>query len=70
MEDFGKRLKQVREDRGLSREQLAEKAKLSSISIYKLEHGYGLPYLVTASLLSDALGVSIDYLAKGGERHE
>jgi transcriptional regulator with XRE-family HTH domain len=69
IESFGKRLKQVREYQGLSREKLGEKAKVSYITIYKLEHGYGLPYLITAALLADALSTSIDYLAKG-DNHE
>ncbi len=56
---FGEYLRRLREERGLTQEQLAERAGLSSNAIAALESGRRQrPYPSTMQALSDALGLS------------
>lgn len=55
----GARLKQLRQARRLTQEQLAERAGLSYKFIGEVERGRGNPTLTTLSALSDALGVGL-----------
>ena len=58
-ESFGERLRRLREAAGLTQEQLAERAGLSSNAIAALESGRRQrPYSSTMQALSDALGLS------------
>jgi transcriptional regulator with XRE-family HTH domain len=52
-------LKQLRQARRLTQEQLAERAGLSYKFIGEVERGRGNPTLTTLSALSNALGVSL-----------
>ena len=56
---FGQRLRQVRRNRNLTQEQLAERAKLSVEHISFLERGMSGTTLDTLGNLAEALGVSV-----------
>lgn len=55
----GARLRQLRHDRKLTQEQLAEAAGLSYKFIGEIERGIGNPTLTTLAALANALSVSI-----------
>jgi transcriptional regulator with XRE-family HTH domain len=65
MTAFGRRLAEVRKQKGLTQQQLAEKLDISLVSIAYIETGKRWPRLVTLSRIADALGVNIDQLFKG-----
>jgi transcriptional regulator with XRE-family HTH domain len=66
---MGARLRQLRQGRKLTQEQLAERAGLSDKFVGELERGRGNPTLTTLAALSDALGVRlVDLLALDLER--
>jgi transcriptional regulator with XRE-family HTH domain len=54
---FGKRLRTIRLERGLTQEQLAERASVHPTFISNVERGYSAPTLVTLVRLARALGV-------------
>lgn len=62
---FAERLRREREGHGYSRRQLAEKAGISLRAIDEYELYGVIPTLYYAALLSNALDVSLDYLAGG-----
>jgi len=51
------RLKLIRERKALTQQQLAGKARVSRVTIMRLEHGSGKPFPTTVRKLADALGV-------------
>lgn len=60
---FGKRLRQMRTDRGLTIEDLAHRAGLAGSTVYRFEAGkLALPRADTLQALAQVLGVSADYL--------
>lgn len=60
----GARLRQFRQARRLTQEQLAERAGLSDKFVGEVERGRGNPTLTTLAALSEALGVRlVDLLA-------
>lgn len=61
--EFSKRLKKLREEVGLSQEELAEKLNIprSSVSHYEGEHAR-LPRQKRLNEIADFFGVSVDYL--------
>jgi transcriptional regulator with XRE-family HTH domain len=61
---FGKRLSEVRKSRGLTQEQLAEMANITSLSISYIEQGRRWPRLLTLHKLSSCLNVSVAELFK------
>lgn len=56
------RIKELREKRGLSQAQLAQKTGISSQSISKYEHGERNPKIKKWQKLADFFNVSIPYL--------
>lgn len=54
---FGKRLKNLREERGLSLRELAHRADMSHQNIHTIEKGETNPSLTTVCRLADALEV-------------
>jgi transcriptional regulator with XRE-family HTH domain len=65
----GTRLRQLRQARRLTQEQLAERAGLSYKFVGEVERGRGNPTLTTLASLSDALGVGlVDLLALEPDR--
>ena len=67
---LGKRIAWLRRRRRLSQGQLAEIVGVSRQIIYQYENDMTDPRLFTASCIADALGVSLDYLARGYEFNE
>ena len=61
---FGEKLQALRKSRGMSQEQLAEKAAVSRQAVSKWELGESVPELDKVVLLSEVFGVSTDYLLK------
>lgn len=59
---FGKVLKKIRQEKGLSQEQLAFSAHLHRTYISQLERGIKSPSLVTIHKLCASLEVSVTYL--------
>lgn len=61
---FGNRLRRIREERGLSVQDLATRAGVPYNSIYRVEHGmHASVRLDVAKKIAQALGVTLDYLA-------
>ena len=56
------RIKELREDKNLSQQQLANKTGLSSSSIARWELGQSEPTATAISVLCDFFGVTSDYL--------
>lgn len=56
---LGDRLRQLRQARRLTQEQLAERAGLSNKFVGEVERGKGNPTLTTLAALSEALGVGL-----------
>lgn len=59
---FGKRLRQLRRERGLTQEQLAEASDLSVDFISLLERGVNAPSFETLEALATILGVPVSDL--------
>jgi transcriptional regulator with XRE-family HTH domain len=64
LKDFGTTLRELREARFPSQEALAEAASLNRVHVTYLENGRREPSLATLLILADALGVSLDRLAR------
>ena len=60
--DFGIRLRQLREERGLSRAALAKKLGVSKETIYRYENNVQTPSLDRTKQIAVILRTSIDYL--------
>ena len=60
--EFARRLKQLREKRGLSRRTLSELCGLHPDAVRRYERGLASPTLEAACALADYLGVSVDWL--------
>ena len=61
----GAMIKQLREKKGLTQEQLAEKVFVSSKAVSKWETGRGFPDISLLERLSEALGISVIELLSG-----
>ena len=60
--NFAENLKQLRKDKQLSQEELAEILNVSRQAVSKWEQGIGYPEVEKLLLLSNKLNVSLDYL--------
>ena len=60
--EFGRRLRQVRERRGFSQEELAENAGVSRSVVASAELGGSLPYPRNRRRLAEALGADVSEL--------
>lgn len=60
--DFGFRMRQLREDRGLSRAALAQKLGVSKETIYRYENNVQDPSVARVKQLAVILRTSVDYL--------
>jgi transcriptional regulator with XRE-family HTH domain len=68
---FGARLRQAREQRGLSQEALGRRIGCTRQQIYQYEQGQYSTSFASACALADALGVSLDTLAgRNGASHD
>lgn len=57
-------LKAIREDRGLTQNELAEAANIHRVTIAKYEAGQVDPTLENAKKMADVLGVTVDELIR------
>jgi len=62
-----KKLKELRNNLGLSQQALAERFNLSQQSIYKYENGLAEPDIDMLKNFSNFFGVTIDYLVDGSD---
>lgn len=62
-ENMGQRLKRLRDDAGLSQEQLAAAAEVPVGSLRNYEQGRRVPSVLIAARLARALSVTLDTLA-------
>lgn len=62
-EQFGDRLRDLRERRGLSRRELSVMIPVSQATLAGWEQGRNMPGLDMAAIIADFFGVSLDYLA-------
>lgn len=62
---FGERVRQLREDQGLTRGELAERINTTGAAIYQWEIGRTHPHHDTYPRLASALQTTIDYLMTG-----
>ena len=65
--EMGKRLEKVRESRGMTREEVAERAGISTKFLYEVERGKKGISAQTVVRLAKTLSVSCDYLLIGEE---
>lgn len=61
--EFGEKLRILRESKGMTQEQLADKSGISRREIINIENGKYLPKMQTADFLAAALDVSLDELS-------
>ena len=63
---FAKKIRELRNKKGLSQEKLARLANVSFVTIVKIESGESKhPTIQTMAGIAKALGVSVDELIKG-----
>src|SRR5829696_546236 len=62
MEAFGKNLRRVREERGISQTELFKRSGVAQSTISELEHGKRRPHRGTVGTLAEALGVEASAL--------
>ena len=60
--DFGYRLKQLREERGWSQEELGKRLEVDRQSIYRYEANTQLPPFEKVKRIAEIFRVSLDYL--------
>lgn len=65
MKQFGRRLRKLRQEKGLSQADLARLAKIHPMQVGKYERGEGFPAVESLLGLSRAFGVTIDFLLTG-----
>lgn len=66
--DLGNRIREEREKRNLSQDELAEKLDISRQAISKWETGKSYPDIETILKLSDIFNLSLDELVKGDQK--
>lgn len=65
LKSFAARLRELREQSGISQEAFSERARMHRTSIGYFEQARREPTLSTLLILSDTLGVSLDTLVEG-----
>lgn len=65
--DFNQKLQQLRTQKGLTQEQLAEKVCVSRVAVSKWESGRGYPNLDSLKKLSEIFSISVDELLSSRE---
>ena len=63
--EFNEKLQNLRKQKGLTQEELAETLYVSQTAISKWETGHGFPDVSTLSALADILGVSEKTILSG-----
>lgn len=70
MVNFGEKIKQLREEKGMTQQSLADKLYVTRQAVSRWEHGARYPDLLTAKKIAQVLDVSIDELLSGEELQE
>ena len=70
MVEFGEKVKQIREERGMTQQTLAEKLYVTRQAVSRWERGARYPELLTAKKIARVLNVSLDELLSGEELKE
>lgn len=70
MLQLGERLKELREKKGMSREDLAQAMNVSRQAVYKWENNKGYPDIENLIRLSELFDVSLDELIKNDRRFQ
>jgi len=65
--NISKVISDLREDKGWSQTDLANKSEVSRVMIGKYERGEAIPSIEAAKKIADALDVSLDYLVGEGK---
>ena len=65
---FAEKIQNLRKNKNLSQEELAEKLDISRQSVSKWESGIAMPEIDKLLILSEIFEVTTDYLLKGDER--
>lgn len=65
--NIGKNIREVRNERGLSQEKLAERCNISNTTLSMYENSKKIPSLSTIAKIAKSLGVSIERLYYGDE---
>ena len=61
-------LKEIRQQKGITAERLAEISNLTKTQIWSYESGRREPPLASLIAIADALGISLDLLVRGKEK--
>lgn len=67
---MGQRIKQTRKAQGMTVEDLADRVLASVSTVYQWQKGSRTPSVESLTMLSDALGVSLDWLVRGGSNEQ
>ena len=70
MMEFGEKVKQIREERGMTQQTLADKLYVTRQAVSRWERGARYPELLTAKKIAIILDVSLDELLSGEELKE
>lgn len=70
MVNFGEKIKQLREEKGMTQQSLAEKLYVTRQAVSRWECGARYPDLLTAKKIAQVLEVSVDELLSGEELQE
>jgi len=68
MNEFGERLKMLREKQGISLEELATRVDSTKSLLWRYEKGKSDPGLTAFANLAEYFGVTMDWLSGAGER--
>ena len=66
--EISERLKEARQNTGMTQDQVAEKIMVSRVTISHWENGKSLPDIVSLISLSDLYSISLDELVKGDSK--
>ena len=63
--ELGERLRTARKESGYTQEKLAEMSGIGTVYLGEIERGKKMPSLNTFIKITEALGISVDYLLRG-----
>lgn len=67
---IGENIKRLREQHGITMQELADYAAVAPPQIAKYEAGITCPNAVSAVMIAEKLGTTVEYLVKGGENND